>query len=494
MSSLRAIAAGVPVRYLRYLEYIPTADGRIALKVNNTTLVGIFNTVQDAEEVAKGLLTRFGCNNPDARLPQVPTKTSMSSMFTNAISGQDTLDVVVVGDSNAGFNNYGYSRSFGTSLIGAGAEAFASPLVSSAHQTAGGNPTGRSYGFEIYTGRLSGQSGGLAWLVDGTLQGYPDIDQQWNYSSGQLRVGSTAVTWAFCTGQTAGTTFYIDTTPQVGATPAAAATWDITQLQAYRVGFAKFASTAAVAQIRASQGTTLIVDAPFSCQSDDGTNKLVTESIVIPADPLRRGEINFTKYGAGITTNYTNLGSPAGFAYESVHAYKNGFAVDLMQYYPAATTSTFCSSFTTNKGTVKTYLKELYNRQLAAGGNGNVVFWMNGGVNGGPAAPSDWSTGATSLYNGAKLAWKELGFPPERLKFLFSVTHPQAAVDNLAATRAEAVAWCIGKEDVQYIETADIVPNSLLTANSWYDAGGNAHMTTAGYDYVTSEVISLITG
>jgi len=72
MSTLRSLGAMVDIPYLHRVEYITNSDGQVSLKVNHSVYVGKFNSLDDAKEVVKGILTKLGCNKPDERILTIP--------------------------------------------------------------------------------------------------------------------------------------------------------------------------------------------------------------------------------------------------------------------------------------------------------------------------------------------------------------------------------------------------------------------------------------
>lgn len=89
MSSLRAIAAYVPVKHLYRVDYFTTTSGQVHLTVNKQVYVGRYNSLQDAIEVVKGILTRLGCFNPDECIQNLP------SNITEIPSGSDPITVAM---------------------------------------------------------------------------------------------------------------------------------------------------------------------------------------------------------------------------------------------------------------------------------------------------------------------------------------------------------------------------------------------------------------
>ena len=213
----------------------------------------------------------------------------------------------------------------------------------------------------------------------------------------------------------------------------------------------------------------------------------------IGANPARTGDIKCSPYnagGSGGTLFPDSVSAPAGFLFFSAYVRKRGFAVTQIQNYGGATTTTLVDGITGAGGTLRTYLREIRERQLLTGGNPRVVIWLNSGVNGGPAVASNWTDGASDLRDAARAAWASLGYEPTDLAFLFSVSHPKIDPDDMAATRAAAKAWVIDKPDTIVVDLDEMAGYDYLNDNSYFDVGGNQHLTEAGYSAVVDLIIA----
>lgn len=73
MSSLRGIASNLPIRHLYRVDYFTATSGEILLTINKTFYVGRYSTIEDAQEVVKGILTKLGCSNVEERLLTLPS-------------------------------------------------------------------------------------------------------------------------------------------------------------------------------------------------------------------------------------------------------------------------------------------------------------------------------------------------------------------------------------------------------------------------------------
>ena len=192
-----------------------------------------------------------------------------------------------------------------------------------------------------------------------------------------------------------------------------------------------------------------------------------------------------------LAASYDGFGSnpitgPAAFFWHSVIR-KNvpGISVSNLTYNSGHTTPQVYQILNERTGLVKMYLKELRERQIAAGGAGRVLIFMNIGINSSESGAS-WTTNANNIRVMFSTLWAELGYTATDLAFLFSVTHPvptTAQVSNISdigdwagarpATAAAANTW--GAEAAQVnagVTVYDIAasyPATKIAALNLYD-------------------------
>jgi hypothetical protein len=153
------------------------------------------------------------------------------------------------------------------------------------------------------------------------------------------------------------------------------------------------------------------------------------------------------------------------------------------------------------------FLKEIRDRQMMAGGSGRAIVWLNSGING-PDTSSTWIAGAERIRNRIAARWQTIGGSISNLAFVMSVTHPTTSVATWDSARAAVASgandWAIANANNGYgVSVFDI--NSKYSAiklisgpapsGSLYDGGGQAHLIgTAqvlnGYDGVITSCVS----
>lgn len=153
-------------------------------------------------------------------------------------------------------------------------------------------------------------------------------------------------------------------------------------------------------------------------------------------------------YAAGTRTKMygtfaasTSCKGPVGVLFRSFYR-KNvpGFSVTNFQNYAGGTSEQIGLSMTDSVGckytTIKTYLQELVTRQRSAGGNGNILVFCNMGTNDGTTnAAVNYPVAADRIISQFNKAWNELGYPADRLAFVLTAS---AAWTTSTPTRPSA--------------------------------------------------------
>jgi hypothetical protein len=235
------------------------------------------------------------------------------------------------------------------------------------------------------------------------------------------------------------------------------------------------------------------------------------------ADTTRVGvTLNFNWYGlgAGFGGNTYAKGPFAAYL-DSVHNNSKGFAINNIIYNGGAKTSLLADTIdavstpigTDSESALKTILKETRERQIQAGGSGNIIVFVNSGINDTNASvPS-----ATYLANLQKLVsayqstWESLQYPENDLAFIVTTTHPTQFPDtNLSDYRTIGKTLNNSKANVLFADLTALGSNGItfggLTAgNSFsgntnlYESGGTSHLnggSSGGYAYLAELLIN----
>jgi len=179
----------------------------------------------------------------------------------------------------------------------------------------------------------------------------------------------------------------------------------------------------------------------------NGVTAKTVSKLTWPADANRVGVTlsyqwnqNSSAFGQVNVPNYHTLG-PVSVFVESVHCNKKGWAIQPMICLSGYTTEGIAKEAVKfgrtgpvgyNNSGMKTILQELRERQIEASGSGNVIVWLNSGINDVGGIPGTTETQAAvdfpiqtkNLINSYKTNWDALGYPENDLAFIISVTHP----------------------------------------------------------------------
>jgi hypothetical protein len=168
-----------------------------------------------------------------------------------------------------------------------------------------------------------------------------------------------------------------------------------------------------------------------------GVTGATTSYITWQADSTRIGvtmEFLWTGYGSGLGGT-THIQGPLAVYLESVHGNTKGWAITQIQQHGGATTggiaSTLDSVSTGQNSALKTIVRETRERQIQAGGSGNLVVFISSGINdstlnGGneAAAALVYQNHLKTIINAYKTVWNDLDYPENDLAFVVATTHP----------------------------------------------------------------------
>jgi len=155
------------------------------------------------------------------------------------------------------------------------------------------------------------------------------------------------------------------------------------------------------------------------------------------------------------------------------------------------------------------YLKELRERQIAGGGTGRVLVFLNSGING-TETTTTWPAAAQRIIDRITSRWVLTGGSASNLAFVFTLTHPTtdgavAWTANRAAvaTAANNYAAANGNTyNLAVVDIAQLMTGLVMSRYSMYDSGGQAHLTkvaippaavttaTDGYEAIVQSIVS----
>jgi hypothetical protein len=468
-------------------------------------------------------------------------------------TGKDSLDVMVIGDSNAGSGNYGYTTALYRALGGlAGVNPYACPLFFGAGHLAGTTVSASLeggvacstfiswYGDGAASGSVPATAGTFRKLVTAALAGNSDASaligasglniNTTNYNTDDaitMLPRSFTYSWAGAFVEAArnytsdtGTNYLRLTTTNPLNFGSGTGGVDLQ----YRVVYGKFTTAGGQFRLQAYNQT----DGTYiTAGSYRSTQKAASEiwdveklDFTSPSGTLK---LIRCVWDGHARTGYHTTGPFACLWQSVIRRNFKGYAVNNFMYHGGATTLMLADRVEGCDKLLDSYLEELRKRQQEAGGSGRVLVWVNSGLNtaASPDTGTSWTTNMNRIVTRIAQRWVATGGLLSNLAFVTSVSHPTQTTGpanaqnlvwaaNRAAVASAASDWGLVNAgngyNVTVVDIANQVPLAKLvngvpsnaTNLTLLDsgAGGDAHLnatTTAlnnGYDVVTNTIIS----
>lgn len=433
---------------------------------------------------------------------------TVANIFNNVISDYDSLDVVVIGDSNSG-NNGGYTVGMREAIQNYGAFNYATPLLATAYiesnsannRAAGlyGNYTKSSWSGNttvsngtIYTleYQASISNSPAIALISAINYGLPPVIPSTGSGSvsgnGELRPNGWAYGAAYVLAGSTYTTYANNNFLKLGSrSPILMSNGEAGQSCQYRVVYGTFPTGTGSINLRAMKSVnTTLASGSSVVPSLDAVNGYGYNTATLNFTSLLSTTANYEPEPITCSfdgfNNSTMVGPAAVFWHSIIRKVKKGFSVSNLTYNGGHSTGDINTVLSVRPGLLKMFLKELYERQVAAGGSGNVCVFCNSGINGHENGTT-YTTNINSIKETFKTAWNSLGYSSGKLSFIFSVTHPAPAsgvgTANWDTERPEtistALAWATTNQST-------VFPTVVFDIGTWFSA---ARLTAHGlYD------------
>jgi hypothetical protein len=457
----------------------------------------------------------------------------MAAAFVqDLLAGTNSLDIVCIGDSNIGSDNYGYTHGFNRVLnYSYGVPWYATPLLAG---SCSDGPTNRS-GTDFQPGvRLrwcgnaqAGSTGTVRTLVEASVSTSPvytyaqnlktalgfDTTNYSNASTRRLPIFQWGVGWygayvddavTYTSGANNNLIELANTHPMNYGSGTGAANL------AYRIVAGTFNGGSGQFKLRAANNSTLANLATSSSyiSTNTGTNGYATASQIAGL------QLNFTSPSTtptalicswdGMNSGNSVTGPFACLYHSIIRQSGNGFASSTFMYQSGRTPTQIAEQLEYSDQLVDSFFKELRERQIAAGGTGRVVVFVNMGIN----AASDvngvnWIAAANRIIERIQTRWSVTGGNLSSLAFVFTVTHPTTSSGdanwntNRPGIAAAANAWAsTAAGQTCVVDLATYYGSYRLNIETLYQTGNEAHLnaTTAaqtnGYDAAVGVVVS----
>lgn len=164
---------------------------------------------------------------------------------------------------------------------------------------------------------------------------------------------------------------------------------------------------------------------------------------------------------------------------------QKGYAVSCLNAFGGLNTALTISKITGAGKLVDAYLTEIRERQVECGGTGRAMVFMNLGINTAEDAIT-WTNNSQVLIDLFRTKWVAGGGDVNNISFLFTVTHPVTSSSSpFDSTRtaisnaANAYATTNGNTyNLCVVDIASFYTPVIMTKYNMYDSGGNAHLNT----------------
>lgn len=258
----------------------------------------------------------------------------------------------------------------------------------------------------------------------------------------------------------------------------------------YRVVYGKFTTSGGTFKLRAMTGTNTIIpgatQTPTTISTSGGSGyatAVMDFATITSSGVALEVKCAWDGYNSGAGNAVTG---PVAILWNSIiRKSTKGYAINCLNYRGGWTTAQLSTAISQFTKYLESYLKELRERQIVAGGTGRVLWWHNSGINGNDTS-SSWISGVESIRDTVYNTWVGLGYPASDLSFVVAPTHPTNTGDfgdnGWAAARASAMpainAWgqtsYNNNRNVCVIDIAELITAAQLKSKNLYQVVSNA--------------------
>lgn len=450
--------------------------------------------------------TRELYTNPDSSGPNVYGSRRPCDFLTDLSNGSDSLDVLVIGDSNtmsASAGAYGYHNGLSQAFQNKGWNCYGTSVyptmtswepgaVGSKYSLGGWNST-------AYISRVTGN------LASGNSSGGGTAYSVWTPGTNWVRYGSYTATppakddWAYIASGTYSDDYNaIDVEAIHPLNTSALTLWHRLRWGSFNSGSGSFRgrtrnySSGAVYATGPSQSTNTGVSYSYSAYEYSFT-------------PVGVNTTKFNSSWSGPTAT-----GPCAILNQSIYCKRKGWAVTSHGYISGGNSSTISTIISGIGNTpLSNQLKEIRERQISAGGTGRVLLFVHSGINGADTG-STWTAAHKSIWNTYKSAWSALGYPATDLAIVSMVGAPRNSADtsngsaSLPAVRTAANDMALQNPDMTVVDVKKLVPYTALSygigiSNKTYyqnNTTSDVHLSdpsgtnSNGYEVVSSHIIN----
>ena len=442
-------------------------------------------------------------------LNNVYGSTKASKFLQDLETGQDSIDFVVIGDSNTGsavagmwgyhnglqqaLNNKGYTC-YGTSVFPVFSEGTTQPTTAAGWKAGATIPL---KGTVLLSGNeATAQSEAPSYYSQFSPAGYIDMTAvnpvYVRYgSSGTGSFGPNIESWAYLARNSAS---YFNSYG-MGIDPDHPLSANSNTLY-YRLKYGKLLNATNTTVSPAQDGGFCPIVFKLAGSVNGGGTEITTRKFVSCAaananevgqvfvEDLQFTTASSTGYRAGwgfVGSGGQKTCGPMVLHCQSMYARRKGWAVTSLSYLGGYNSQGIAGVLGGVKNTsLKALVKEIRERQITAGGSGRVVIMAQSGVNSYSTGlnyetPQRWTDAYKSIWASFKEIWISLGYPLSDLAIVSWVSHPISLADgssgsslanNLISVRSAANQMAIENPDMTVIDIKRLISyNSLVTGN-----------------------------
>ena len=420
---------------------------------------------------------------PSASGPVAYGSRRASRFLRDLASGADSLDIVVIGDSNTAsaiVGAWGYHNGFAQAMNELGWLCYGAPIFHTMLDQSADTSTGDVTFASNYTYAPTGN------LASGNASGGSTAYSVWTPSTNWTRYGSYTASpvqrdnWAYIASGTYSQVYNAITLNATHPLNSASLTlWHRIRWGGFSSGSGSFTGTTR------NDSTNAVIQNGSSQSTNNGQSYSFSAY-----------EYSFTPIAAKMRHSIfggSGAVGPAAFHSHSVYCKRKGWSVTSHGFFAGADSSTINTQVSgVGSSLLQTHLQELRERQIAAGGTGRVLLVSHSGINGNETA-ANWTACHVAIWNTYKAAWSALGYPANDLAIVSFVGVPRNAADdslsgsggNLIAVRAAANALPNTQPDMTVIDAKAMMPYSraivgIGNGRSYYQRTNN--LPNAGSD------------
>lgn len=426
------------------------------------------------------------------------------NILRSADAGADSVDILTIGDSNIGFNNYGYAGGIYKAM---------QPLCT--EYATGIVPGALSGAATAFSGTILGDGLQFIWVGHDELSASGSGAKIKHLATEAAVPNSTAAEITTALGLNLsllpsmlgdartyqGVYLHsdINTTTNIW-TSGANRDCIIFEASGCPMNVASASMQSRIVHGKFSGGsgsfkhiTWSTVNASPSVLTSGGTS-IATSTWPFTAPSSGSYRVGWDGFSQGAT--YYPTGPVAVVMQSVIRLATNGFSHTNVMRDPGKSTTQLADRLEAMDKLLDEYLRESRERQMAAGGSGNVVVVTCSGVNGEETTGS-FITNTQRIVDRIKSRWSTIGGNESALSFIVIPTHPvTTTINTWTANRAEIVAdannWAATQSGVCVHDIAVPYPAATILSSGWYDAGGQAHLTQTGYSTISSNCINTL--